>query len=657
MTKQFMLLLALLSVSYLYPMEQDKSVTHGYAEIAAIAFESEKLMDADIPKVDPKAKLEDKANSLLKVQSDVEVKRLTFKLFDTSDKRPFSSIMKSYSLREINVLVGDEENKDLHLMAQIDQTKSFAGKAVLARLISEPTSSLETITKRQAALKSLVKDAQAPTLNTNLYKSLTESLTSIGNNEKMLLNNWNIAANLDSELAKQVYFSGAVESLNKLKNGCEYLRRLKLSGVAIYGVTAIGYLGFLGYMFKKPISQIYITWKEGKISTKEAAKPVGMMAGSGAVAVGVMAYGWYQTKQQFDALQYTSKSLYKRMLPVATIFRQIDNLYIALNQNNASSLIAVTGNYQQLKDFCENTNLSDKLMKLKEVLLTDTFIEGTLSWTTRLGDAATAYALLQDVKDELIPVLIAVGSLDAYVSVAKTYAEQAKNTYRYNFAQFVSAETPSITLKGLFNPLVNANAVIASDVTLGESNKANMILTGPHGGGKSTYMKAIGYAVILAQTFGIVPAQECSITLFDTLHTYSNIKEKLGQGQSTFMAEKKRIDEIQTSLNTIGMQKAFTIVDEPLKGTMEAEGSIRVTNFLKAVLPITQSLLVIATHFEKPARLESEFTSRVASAHPDLIENEDNTFVRTFKILPGINEWWFNDSIKRERYIDWLTQQ
>lgn len=64
-------------------------------------------------------------------------------------------------------------------------------------------------------------------------------------------------------------------------------------------------------------------------------------------------------------------------------------------------------------------------------------------------------------------------------------------------------------------------------------------------------MKAISYAIVLAQSFGIAPAVKVKMTIFDKLNTYCNIKEQLGQGHSTFMAEKKRIDDITSTIKAL----------------------------------------------------------------------------------------------------------
>lgn len=71
---------------------------------------------------------------------------------------------------------------------------------------------------------------------------------------------------------------------------------------------------------------------------------------------------------------------------------------------------------------------------------------------------------------------------------------------------------------------------------------------------------------------------------------------------------------------------------------MEVEGALRVTNFLKTIAPYDQSILVFATHFTQPASLAQDLSTRFNSAYTELIEIEYD-FIRTFKILPGCNEW------------------
>ncbi|MBA3954649.1 hypothetical protein H0X48_05010 [Candidatus Dependentiae bacterium] len=615
----------------------------GYAQIGAIALESEPTLNQDKVKRDPQAKLEEKAQLLLQVPSNSAAKRKLFRLFDVADPRPFNSIMYPYSLREINILVGDGESRDVHLYAQLDRARTFMGKVALARLISEPITDIPLILCRQQALKVLIANRSKADLNA----SLAFLMETIGKHEKMLLNAWNPAADLDAELAKRVYFSGIFDSWNTKPHCCEVVRKFYYGGTALLAGVTCGIIGVLGWQLYNTVS----AWLHYQIPGKIAAPLSALYVG----CIGIDIYNIYKLKAEFETQHYIYTSLYKRMQPLAATFYAIDALYVRLQQKDAAPLRAVMQNYNQLKDFCENKNISCCLAVLKKVLMSGSFAQENGTWQERLGDAVTAYALLHKVKDELVPVMVALGSIDAYMSVASAYCQSALQPQRYVFAEFVEQGSPVLAIKGLYNPLLSGSQIKASDIYLGANKPGTLILTGPHGGGKSTYMKAIAYAVQLAQTFGIVPAEKATLTVFDKLYTYANIKEELGQGYSTFMAEKKRLDDIQKELLLSTELKTLTVIDEPLKGTMEAEGALRVERFLKQVAPLKNSILVMATHFERPAQLGKEMPASIVNAHPELVEKSTGEFVRTFTIVPGPNEWWFTDAQKRERYINWLT--
>lgn len=95
--------------------------------------------------------------------------------------------MEPYSLREINILTGDAEDKNLHLLNTVDRTQTLIGRASLARLLAEPTISQDIITKRQQALKLLIKDEHNPTLETNAFISFHKLVKKMCKYEKIYL--------------------------------------------------------------------------------------------------------------------------------------------------------------------------------------------------------------------------------------------------------------------------------------------------------------------------------------------------------------------------------------------------------------------------------------------------------------------------------------
>ena len=72
---------------------------------------------------------------------------------------------------------------------------------------------------------------------------------------------------------------------------------------------------------------------------------------------------------------------------------------------------------------------------------------------------------------------------------------------------------------------------------MGKEYPAHAIFTGGNGLGKSTIMNGLLYTILIAQTWGIAPAQEFIITPFSRIMCHANVRDDIGEGLSGFMAE------------------------------------------------------------------------------------------------------------------------
>src|SRR5262249_8606578 len=110
-----------------------------------------------------------------------------------------------------------------------------------------------------------------------------------------------------------------------------------------------------------------------------------------------------------------------------------------------------------------------------------------------------ASANLKDVIDEL-------GALEALWSAAVAARELG-----WTYPQAGAA----LTIEGLFHPLIEG-AVVRNEVVLGGAVRVCFV-TGPNMGGKSTFLKAIAIAVLLAQCGCAVPARAMVFAPVDTI--------------------------------------------------------------------------------------------------------------------------------------------
>ena len=132
-----------------------------------------------------------------------------------------------------------------------------------------------------------------------------------------------------------------------------------------------------------------------------------------------------------------------------------------------------------------------------------------------------------------------------------------------------------------------------------------MIVTGPNAGGKSTTLKGIAISLILAQTFGIVPADEAVITPFTKIASYLNITDDIVAGRSLFKAEVMRAHNlIETVEKLESKQFSFVILDEIFNGTSPHEGAAAAYWNGKHLGSFDRSIAIVATHFPLLTDLE-----------------------------------------------------
>jgi hypothetical protein len=213
--------------------------------------------------------------------------------------------------------------------------------------------------------------------------------------------------------------------------------------------------------------------------------------------------------------------------------------------------------------------------------------------------------------------LQAIAEMEALASLGSFAAEHPS----YTFPEVVS-EPPIFVAEGLGHPLIADKRRVINDVAIGGAGEALMI-TGSNMSGKSTLLRAVGLAAVLALAGAPVCARRLRISVC-SVRTSMRIKDSLEEGVSHFYAELGRLKGIVNAVN--GGERVLFLLDEVLHGTNSRERVIGARAVVKHLLA-KGALGAVSSHDLGLVSLEEETSTRVRNVHlEEQVEGEGMTF-------------------------------
>jgi DNA mismatch repair protein MSH2 len=159
-----------------------------------------------------------------------------------------------------------------------------------------------------------------------------------------------------------------------------------------------------------------------------------------------------------------------------------------------------------------------------------------------------------------------------------------------------------------------------------KSSSSFVLITGPNMGGKSTFLRTVAIAVVLAHIGSFVPAEFASVCLVDKVIARIGAGDNQLQGQSTFMCEMVELaDMIEAATND-----SLLIIDEIGRGTSSSEGA-GIAQGVCEYLSRLGCFTLFATHFSE---LISQDLRNFKVVQTEVILR-NLSFELTHKILPG----------------------
>lgn len=163
----------------------------------------------------------------------------------------------------------------------------------------------------------------------------------------------------------------------------------------------------------------------------------------------------------------------------------------------------------------------------------------------------------------------------------------------------MASSGPNLNFEELHHPLIDTKRSVSNDARLAQGS---YIITGSNMSGKTTYLRAIGLSVLMAQAGCCIPAKSADITAL-TIHSSIRVDDNVAAGISSFYAEILRIRAMVEAARS--GEPMLLLIDEIFRGTNSAD---RVTGAYEAIrrLSLPHVLLLVSTHDMELCDLEQD---------------------------------------------------
>jgi len=217
-------------------------------------------------------------------------------------------------------------------------------------------------------------------------------------------------------------------------------------------------------------------------------------------------------------------------------------------------------------------------------------------------------------------------------------------------------ETGSSCLKAsaLRHPIIekinNQIQYVANDISLGkDKEQQGVLLFGLNCVGKSTMMKSVGLAIIMAQCGFYVPATSFTYSPYKYLFTRISSNDNIFKGQSTFAVEMSELRSILKRSN----KNSLVLGDELCSGTETTSALAIVTAGVKRLVE-KEASFIFTTHLHKLTDIEEIHTQPLVKAyHMETLYNESTKkLVYNRKLQPGSGSAIYGLEVARAMDLD-----
>jgi DNA mismatch repair ATPase MutS len=205
---------------------------------------------------------------------------------------------------------------------------------------------------------------------------------------------------------------------------------------------------------------------------------------------------------------------------------------------------------------------------------------------------------------------------------------------------------------------LSTEKIVCNGIRFNDENRI-FIVTGPNGGGKTVFAKAVGLAQILFQLGMFLPAEKARISPVDHLFTLFNAAENFDQRIGKFEEECQRVRTILDSAT----ENSMILFNEAFNSTSYRDACTISENVMKSISAIGVRAMFV-THLHELAQnleemndlpigsMQSKFASLVA-----LVDEFDNNAKKFRLVLKKSDGKSYADDIAKKYGLDYQSFQ
>ena len=450
------------------------------------------------------------------------------------------------------------------LLWVMDRTKTGMGGRMLRNWLLEPLLDVKAINDRLDAVEEISSSA-------GLRMGLEEELKSLSDVERL-------AGKIAVKTANARDLIALKDSLEKLPS-----LKKKLEGTRSKMIKGISSLPDLGVIVDK-------------INTSIVADPPPQISGGGIIRDGYnseldelksVSRGGKEWLAQLESKERSRTGI--KSLKVG--FTKVFGYYIDVTKSNLSQ---VPPDYIRKQTLVNNERFITPELKERETMI--------LNAEERITELE--YSIFCEVRDfvngyvgELQKVARSLAELDVLLSFSLI---AVSNRYcRPNMLK----DTKGISIKEGRHPVVESTikqrSFVPNNAEIDNEKRRFLLITGPNMAGKSTYMRQIALAVLMAQVGSFIPASSASMSVVDRIFTRIGAMDDIFSGQSTFMME---MTETANILNN-ATDRSLIILDEIGRGTSTFDGMSIAAAVAEHIHKNIGAKTLFATHYHEITQL------------------------------------------------------